>query len=79
MKKNKEITSIIMYLLEKSKRKQIGKNPEAKGAKLLLIYVKTIIEITFLFFCFQIRNCGLYKNVPSVNGQVHERLLVVSV
>ena len=40
MKKNKEITSIIMYLKnQKSKRE----NPEAKGAKSLLIYfVKTI-------------------------------------
>ena len=68
MKKNKEITSIMMYL-------------KSKGSKIItyLLRENNQKKITFLFFRFQIRNYGLYKNVPSVNGQVHERLLVVSV
>ena len=64
MKKNEEITSIIMYF-KKSERIQNGKNPEAKS--LLVYFVKTIKKYIFIFFSFQVRNYGLYKNVPSVS------------
>ena len=49
MKNNKERTLIIMYL-KNQKRKQNGKNPEAEGAKSILIYFVKTIKKNYISF-----------------------------
>ena len=79
MKKNKEITSIIMYL-KNQKQNKTGKTLKQREKNhYLFTCINNKKYLDFFFFSFQVRNYGLYKNIPSVNGQVHERLLVVSV